>query len=96
MFTSGVVIQYIGCGFLSLNPQEIYYFKFEFCVQFVWLFRNVTLAYNKTCLYLALLHELWKTVKNVSQKLLISFSYIASYWTEHPKGWTDSLHTNGQ
>ena len=35
MSTSGIVIHYIGCGWQSLNPQEIHRFKWEFCVRFV-------------------------------------------------------------
>jgi len=38
MSASGIVIHYIGWGCQSPNPQEIQWFKWEFCVWFVWQF----------------------------------------------------------
>jgi len=34
--TSGIVTHYIRWGCQSPNPQELYRFKWEFCVWFVW------------------------------------------------------------
>ena len=35
MATSGIVIQYIGSGYKSPNPQKMHFLKWEFCVKFV-------------------------------------------------------------
>jgi hypothetical protein len=40
MSTSGIVIHYIRCGYQSPNPQEIHYFKYEFCIRFARRFQE--------------------------------------------------------
>ena len=52
MSASGKAIHYTGLGFQSPNPQEIQCSKWEFCLISGIFFRNVTLAYNKTCRYM--------------------------------------------
>jgi len=40
MYTTGIVIHYIGWGCRSPNAKEILWFKWELCVRYVWLFQE--------------------------------------------------------
>jgi len=47
MYSSGIVVHYIGWGCQSPNSEEIHSFKWEFCVQFAWLFPECNPGINQ-------------------------------------------------